>query len=67
MHITAGVHHKESCVKSYGMYITSGDHHKESCVKVTECISHQESIIRKVALKLRNVYHSRRSSEGKLR
>ena len=35
------------------MHITSGVNQKESCVKATECISHQESIIRKVGLKVR--------------
>ena len=34
------------------MYITPGVHHKESCVKITECISQQEFIIRKVVLKV---------------
>ena len=34
------------------MHIAYGVHHKESCVKVTECISHQEGMIRKVVLKL---------------
>ena len=44
------------------MDIISGAYHKESCVKGTECISHQEFIIRKVVLKLRNTYHLRSSS-----
>ena len=34
----------------------------ESCVKVTECVSPQERIIRKVLLKLRNAYHHRSGS-----
>ena len=35
------------------MHIRSGVHRRESFVKVTEWISHQESIIRKEVLKLR--------------
>ena len=46
--------------------MSSGVHHKESCVKVTECISHQECIIREVVLKVRNAYHIRSASNGKL-
>ena len=47
------------------MHITSGEQHKESCVKVTEYISHQE-FIRKVVLRLRNAYHIRSATSGKL-
>ena len=38
------------------MRITSGVDQKESCVKVTEYVSPQERIIRKILLKLRNAY-----------
>ena len=34
----------------------------ESCVKVKECISHQECMIGKVVLKLRNAYLIRSAS-----
>ena len=46
------------------MHISSGVHHKESCFKVTECISHQECIIREAVLKVRNAYHIRSASKG---
>ena len=42
--------------------MTSGFHDKESSVKVTECISHQEFIKRKVVLKLLYAYKIRKSS-----
>ena len=42
--------------------MTTGEDHKESCVKVTECVSPQEWIIRKVLLKLRNAYDHRSGS-----
>ena len=42
--------------------MTTGVDHKESCVKVTESISLEERIIRKVVLKLRNAYHHRSGS-----
>ena len=42
--------------------MTTGVDHKESCVKVTECVSPQKWMIRKVVLKLRNAYHLRSRS-----
>ena len=42
--------------------MTTGVDGKESCLKVTECVSPQEWMIRKVVLKLRNAYHHRRGS-----
>ena len=42
--------------------MTTGVDHKELCVEVTECVSPQERIIRKVVLKLRNAYHHRSGS-----
>ena len=45
--------------------MTTGEDDKESVVKVTERISPQEWIIRKVLLKLRNAYHQRSGSQEK--
>ena len=42
--------------------MTTGVDHKETCVKVTEWVSPEEWMIRKVVLKLRNAYHLSRGS-----
>ena len=42
--------------------MTTEEDHKESSVKVTECVSPQEWIIKKVLLKLRNAYQHRSGS-----
>ena len=51
---------------SYGMYISLRVHLKESRYKVTECIYHCEYISKIVVIKLRNVYITASTSQGKL-
>ena len=48
------------------MYISSSVNHKERCFKVAKCIYHHVFITRKDVLKLRNVYITMCSSQGKL-